>query len=111
MPGISAFNAASSRVGLPLVKGNEKFAVIPVTRDLAGIEEALEQFDTVVLMKVGSKIRKIVFLLKKLGLIRNAVLISRVGHKDEKRIYDLASLRNKKAGYLSVILVRKDFKK
>lgn len=111
VPGVSAFNAASSRLRFPLVQGQERMAVVPVRKDLKGLREILLDFDTVVLMKVGSKLDKVVPLLKELDLVKNAVLISRVGHKDEKIIYNLASLRNKESGYLSVILVRKGWEK
>lgn len=107
VPGISAFSAASSRLNFSLAQGYEKFAVVPVTKDLRGLRETLLEFDTVALMKVGSKLERIVSLLKELGLVKNAVLISRVGHKDEKIVRNLSALRDKKAGYLSVILVRK----
>lgn len=111
IPGISAFNAASSRAQFSLVKGYERLAVVPVTRDLRKLKETLLEFDTIVLMKVGSKLDTIIPLLKELGLIKKAVLISRVGHKDEKIIYNLTKLRDKEVGYLSVILVKKDWEK
>lgn len=111
VPGVSSFNAASSRAHFSLVEGYERLAVVPVTRDLRKLKETLVEFDTVVLMKVGSKLDKVIPLLKELGLIKKAVLISRVGHKDEKVIYNLDVLKDKKVGYLSVILVRKGQKK
>lgn len=107
IPGISAFNAASCRVQLPLAEGREKLAVVPVAGDLEGVRRALIEFDTIALMKVGAKLGKVTRLLKELGLIDKAILISRVGHKNEKVIRGLSGLRDKKAGYLSVILVRK----
>ncbi|MDO8488494.1 MAG: precorrin-2 C(20)-methyltransferase [Candidatus Omnitrophota bacterium] len=109
IPGISAFNAAACRLQFPLVEGGQKMAVVPVTGNLESVRRALVEFDTVVLMKVGAKLDKVVCLLKELELVKRAVLISRVGHKDEKIIRNLALLKDKKAGYLSVILVRKDY--
>lgn len=107
IPGISAFNAAASRAGFPLLEGKEKMAVLPVTETLDGIEDALETFDTVVLMKVGAKLQKVISLLKQKGLTQNAVLISRVGHQNEKIIRKIASIKDKELGYLSVILVKR----
>jgi len=89
------------------VEGNERLAIVPVSKDLKGLKETLEDFDTVVLMKIGLKLDIVVSLLKKLDLLKCAVLVSRVGHKDEKIIHDLTSLRDKKTGYLSVIIVKK----
>lgn len=107
IPGISAFNAAASRLNYTLVEGKERLAIVPATKDLACLRKALKEFDTVVLMKVGSKLAQVISILKELALIKNAVLISRLGHKDERIIYNLSSLRDKKAGYLSVIIVKR----
>jgi len=106
IPGISAFNAAASRAGFSLLEGKEKMAVLPVTETLDGIEEALKDFDTVVLMKVGAKLQKVIHLLKQKGLAKNAVLVSRAGHPNEKIIRNIARIKDKELGYLSVILVR-----
>jgi len=107
IPGISAFNAAAAASDFALVEGNERMAIVPVTESLENVREALEEFDTVVLMKVGAKLRKVALLLKEVGLAERAVLVSRVGHKGEKIISGLTSLRDKKMGYMSVIIVRK----
>lgn len=106
IPGISAFNAAASRAGFPLAEGDERLAILPVTKNLGGLREAFKKFDTVVLMKVGSKLDKVARLLKELKLIKKAVLVSHAGLKNEKIIHNLASLKDKKAGYLSIIIVR-----
>lgn len=108
IPGVSSFNAAASRTNLALLERNERLAIVPVTKDLNRLRETLQDYDTVVLMKVGSKLAMVVALLKELGLAKHAVLVSRLGHKDEKIIYDVTSLQDKKAGYMSVIIVKKD---
>lgn len=107
IPGITSFCAASCVSGIPLVKQNEKLAVLPVGRDMAVIEKVLKEFDTVVLMKVGSKLNEVVALLNEMHLIRNAVLVSHAGLKDQRIIHNLNSLKDKKAAYLSVIIVKK----
>lgn len=106
IPGVSAFNAAAARAEFSLLEGKEKMAVLPVGETLEGIEDALKDFDTVVLMKVGSKLQKVIRLLKQKGLAQNAVLISRLGHPNEKIIRNIASIKDKEMGYLSVILVK-----
>ncbi|MDP2912955.1 MAG: precorrin-2 C(20)-methyltransferase [Candidatus Omnitrophota bacterium] len=107
IPGISAFNAAAASGGLPLVKGDERMAILPVTKDLKGLRKALKEFDTVVLMKVGSKLGIIIRLLKEMKLIKNSVLVSHAGQAGEKIIRDISSLKDKKSGYLSVIIVKR----
>lgn len=110
VPGISAFNAASARLNFGLVEGYQRLAVIAVSKDLNKAREALKDFDTVVLMKVGAKLDQVITLLKELRLLNNSVLISRAGLPDEKIVRNLAFIKDKKIGYLSVILVRKDKK-
>lgn len=106
VPGISAINAAASCAGINLVKRNEKLAVLPVAENLQGIQDAFKNFDTVVLMKVGSKLDKVLHLLKKTKLIKNSVLVSRAGLSDQKIVKDLKKLKGGKLGYLSVIIVK-----
>ena len=107
IPGITAFNAAAARAQIPLVQGEERLAVLPVTKTLKGLREAFEAFDTVILMKVGSKLDRVISLLEEMGLLKTSILVSRLGHPEEKIIRDLSSWeRDKRAGYLSVIIVR-----
>ncbi len=107
IPGISAFNAAAARAQVPLVQADETLAVLPVRRDLRGLKEVLRTFDTVVLMKVGSKLDKVMALLGGLDLLKHSVLVSHLGQPGEKMIQDLSSLKNvEREGYLSVIIVK-----
>lgn len=107
IPGISAFNAAAARAQVPLVRGDEKLAIVPVTGDLRGLREAFEAFDTVILMKVGSKLDKVMALLRELDLLKHAVLVNRLGYPEERIVNSLSSLEKvEREGYLSVIIVK-----
>jgi precorrin-2/cobalt-factor-2 C20-methyltransferase len=107
IPGISAFNAAAARAQIPLVEGDERMAILPVRKDLKGLREAFQAFDTVILMKVGSKLDKVMALLTELDLLKHSVLVNRIGYSGEKIIHDLSSLKKiEKEGYLSVIIVK-----
>jgi precorrin-2/cobalt-factor-2 C20-methyltransferase len=82
-------------------------AILPVRKDLRGLREALKTFDTVVLMKVGSKLDQVMALLKELDLLKHSVLVSHLGQPGEKMIRDLSSLdKVQREGYLSVIIVK-----
>lgn len=106
IPGISAFNAAAASIGLPILKGYEKLAILPVTKNLKGLKEAFKEFDTVILMKIGEKLERVIRLLKRTNLIDSSVLISHAGQSNERIVRDLASVHNKGLGYLSVIIVK-----
>lgn len=106
VPGITAFNAAAASSSLPLVKGDEKLAILPVTDNLNKLRKTLREFDTVVLMKIGLKLDRVICLLRQMRLIKKAILVSHAGRANEKIIRDLSSLQDKKLGYLSVIIVK-----
>ena len=107
IPGISAFNAAAAKAQIPLVEGDERMAILPVRKDLKGLREAFQTFDTVILMKVGSKLDKVMALLTEMDLLKHSVLVSRIGQPGERMIRDLSSLNEvKKEGYLSVMIVK-----
>ncbi len=108
VPGVTSFNAAAASCGLPLLKGNQRLAILPVTMGLKDLRLMLKKFDTVVLMKIGSRLGKVIRLLKRAGLIKNSILVSHAGQAGEKIVRDLSSLKAERAGYLSVIIVKKD---
>jgi len=107
IPGVTSFNAAAASCGLPLLKGNERLAILPAAIGLKDLRPTLKKFDTVVLMKIGSRLGRVIRLLKKIGLIKNSILVSHVGQAGEKIIRDLSSLKDERAGYLSVIIVKR----
>ena len=67
----------------------------------------LNNFDTVVLMKVAKKMDEVLELLEEMKLIDNSLFASYVGFDNEFITRDLGSLKRSDKGYLSVIVVRK----
>jgi precorrin-2/cobalt-factor-2 C20-methyltransferase len=108
IPGISSINAASARVEVPLLKGDERLAVIPVSGNLDKLGKALEEFDTVILMKIGANLNKVIKFLEELNLLKNSILISRLGSPQEQIIEDLSTLKDDRLGYFSIIIVKKE---
>jgi precorrin-2/cobalt-factor-2 C20-methyltransferase len=107
VPGISSISAAASAAGTPLALADESVAILPATTGEEKILKTLEEFDTVVLLKVSRAFHRIYGMLLQLGLEKNAVFVRRVGSADEEVIHDLASLVGKKLDYLSLLIVKK----
>lgn len=107
IPGIPAFCAIGSKLGYPLVEGNDILSVIPATADPEKIKKVMAVTDNVVLMKVYKNFSSIVDTLVENEMIDNAVMLSRCGLPDEVRINDLVGEKNKKVNYLSTILARR----
>ena len=108
IPGVPAFAAIGSKLGYPIVEGNEILSIIPATADLESIRKAVTVSDNVVLMKVYKNFPEIADLLEENGMARQAVMVSRCGLPDERRIDDIEKHKNEPVNYLSTILTRKE---
>ena len=108
IPGVPAFAAIGSRVGYPIVEGDDVLAVIPATAPKEKIERALSTADNVVLMKVYKNADEVISLLEAHGLSQQAVLVSRAGLPEERIIRDISAHKGEPLNYLSTILTRRD---
>jgi precorrin-2/cobalt-factor-2 C20-methyltransferase len=90
-----------------MIEQDEKLAIIPVSNNISELRPVLNNFDTVVLMKVAKKLDEVIDLLEEMNLIDNSLFASYVGFNNENITRDLSSLKGSGKGYLSVIIVRK----
>lgn len=107
IPGITAFAACSSFINEPLTEGDEKLAIIPAAYGISAIQDALENYDNVVLMKVNSLYDEVAALLKQMDLLDKAVYISRCGYEDQYFTTDIEGLIGKEKHYMSIMIIRK----
>jgi precorrin-2/cobalt-factor-2 C20-methyltransferase len=108
VPGISSILASSAVSGVPLGLGGERIAILPATYENEELKRTLEEFDTVVLMKVSRVFDRVHAVLKELGRDKGAVFVRRVGSAEEEVHYDLEALLGQKLDYLSMLIVRKN---
>jgi precorrin-2/cobalt-factor-2 C20-methyltransferase len=107
VPGVSSIHAAAAAVGLNLVERDERLAVLPATYEGDNLAEVLDNFDTVVLLKVASAMDRVLHLLEERGLSRHAVYVSRCGWPEEQIVTDVLSLRGRRLDYFSLLIVRR----
>lgn len=106
VPGISSINAAAARAGLYLGLGNERIAILPANY-LDSLEETLEKFDTVVLMKVSKVFNTVRDLLIRMNRSAQATYVVRAGMDDERVYKDIGQVREEDLNYFSLMIVRK----
>ncbi len=106
IPGVSSINASAARANIPLGLGNDRIAVLPANY-MDNLKETLETFDTIVLMKVNKVFSEILSLLSEMGLVNNAVCVSRAGMEDEKIFKNIKEIEQEKLNYFSMVIVRK----
>ena len=107
IPGISSINAAASRALFPLATGSERIAILPATYEDKAIRKTLEEFDTVIFLKINTVFDKVLNILEELNLVEKCVYVSRCTTEDEKIISDISKLKGQKLDYLSLLIVRR----
>lgn len=107
IPGVTAFSAVAALTSFPVGEAKEPVTIIPAADDLGAAREAMERGGTVVLMKVGKRLQRIMDLLEEQGVLENAVFVSNAGMENQRVETDLSRLRGEsvETGYMSTILV------
>ena len=110
VPGITAFSAAAALTDFPIGEGKRPVTIVPTAEDLTAVKDALSLGGTVVLMKIGKRLREIIAVIEEAGLLDQAVFVSHATMACERVETDLRRLRTgePEAGYLSVILIHCD---
>ena len=106
IPGVSSFAAAAAATGLTLAEEDETFAVIPAAYGVPVIDRLLDEFDTLVLLKVKPLLDEVLALLARRDLLATSCFIEKVGAPDERVVLDVAGLAGEKVNYLSLLLVQ-----
>jgi precorrin-2/cobalt-factor-2 C20-methyltransferase len=110
VPGITAMQAAASAAGLSLVEGAEPLTVLPVTRSVTTVSEALARQGTVVAYKGGRRLAELRAAIEAAGALDRAVYAEHLGTPDE-RVLPLSEVDKEYgendggAPYLSTVVV------
>ncbi|MCK4843115.1 MAG: precorrin-2 C(20)-methyltransferase [Methylococcales bacterium] len=105
IPGVSSFNAAAALAQVPLADTDDTVAIIPAGYGIEMIESLLNDFDTLILLKVKPILDNIIELLRDKNLLNNSCFIEKAGSDEERIIHDLNSLYGEKVNYLSLIMI------
>lgn len=104
--GVSSFNAAAATLAMPLADTDETIAIIPASYGIVMIERLLNDFDTLVLLKVKPLLDDILDLLERRDLLQHAAFIEKVGAPEQRIEREVINLRGEKVNYLSLLLVK-----
>ena len=106
IPGVSSFAAAAATANISLAEEDDTLAIIPAAYGVSVIDHLLDEFDTLVLLKVKPLLDEVLDLLERRGLLATSCFIEKVGSPDERVVRDVAGLRGEKVNYLSLMLVQ-----
>lgn len=107
VPGITSVHGTAARLGMPLVDGKQRMAVLPATGDPGEMEQALRTHDTVIFLKVARWMDDMISLLKRLNRLADACVVSYVSTPQETIHRDVSTLQGKRLPYFSLLLVKK----
>jgi precorrin-2/cobalt-factor-2 C20-methyltransferase len=107
VPGVSSIAAVPSVTGIPLADGQERIAIIPANYGVEDLQSLLKDFDTVVLMKIGSEMPNIVKALEGEGLTDKAVYVSRATMADQRIVRDVSQIDKQYGDCFAMAVVSK----
>ncbi len=112
IPGISSFSNIASNQNFPLVLDKEPLIVLPCTIEEEKIDYALENYKSIVLMKVYKNFKSIVEKLEKNNLIDYSILVSNSSQNNEVVYNNLRELNlEERISYFSTILINKEIER
>jgi len=106
IPGVPSYNAAAARVQLALADVDDTVAIVPAGYGIEMVERLLNDFDTVILLKVKPILDDIIDLLERKDLLADSRFIEKAGAEEERVVADVASLRGELVNYLSLLLIK-----
>lgn len=105
VPGVTSVTASAAAVQVPLARTGGRVLILPATYRMDEIREALEKNETVVLMKVNRVLGDVLDLLREMGLMEKACLVSRCGTAEEEVYRELSTVNPDEVDYLSTLIV------
>ena len=107
IPGVTSFCASAAAAGISLAENRETLAVVPSAYECGNLDEILDEFDNIVLMKVSRSFGRIRDRLKAKGLDKKAVLVQRCGLPDEACFHDLDAVDEGAVSYFTTMIIKK----
>lgn len=108
VPGVTSYSAAAGQLVEPLVQGSERLAILPAVYSPEEIEEVLDRFEVVVLMKINKVFPRILEILEKKNLVHCAAFVSMVGLAEERVVRRVREVAPGSVPYMSLLVIRKN---
>ncbi|WP_372831123.1 precorrin-2 C(20)-methyltransferase [Pontibacterium sp.] len=105
VPGISSVHAASAALQAPLTMLKESFVVVSGRHSDEQIRTALQQHDSVVIMKAGQARPRILALLEETGRNNDARYLEYIGRENQRVESSISELANEVGPYFSLFVI------
>ncbi|EAR62319.1 precorrin-2 C(20)-methyltransferase [Neptuniibacter caesariensis] len=105
VPGITSVNAAAATLVHPLTMLKESFAVVNGRHSDEQILAALQQHDTLVIMKAGQARPRLLKLLEESGRSDDAQYLEYIGRDNQRIVNDVRELEVEAGPYFSLFVI------
>jgi len=106
VPGIQTMNAAAGMLGVPLVEGKERLALVPTPDTMDELDPLFPLFDTIVFYKVGERLDPLCKFITDKGCGDRAYFVQRAGLEGEVTAAGISAIPKEASGYLSTMIVK-----
>jgi precorrin-2/cobalt-factor-2 C20-methyltransferase len=103
--GVPSFILGAAQHQLPLAILNEKIAIIPRVKDSQELETTLNDYDTVVLIKIRSVLHEIIAFLQSTN--HTVMYCERLGTVQQYITTNTADFKNREIPYFSLLIIKK----
>jgi precorrin-2/cobalt-factor-2 C20-methyltransferase len=105
IPGISAFQIAASKFGIPLTTQEDRLCIMPAT-DIEAVQAALETSETVVLYKCAKQLQALASILSQKGLDKQCRVVCYAEQGDRETVFhDIHSAAASGNGYMATAII------
>ena len=110
IPGITSYQAAASRLLVPLCEGEESLLILSGALGGESLRRLAGTVDNIVMLKTYKNFEDITQSLEELGLLDKTVGISRCGLEGEEIIDDIRRFKDSHPPYFTLLIVKPDEK-
>lgn len=110
IPGITSYQAAASRMNVPLVEAEESLLLTSGAYGGANVRKLSDCAENVVLLKAYKNTNDIISALSESDMLENSRAIRKCGREGEEIIADITRLANEEPDYWTLILAKQNKK-
>lgn len=106
VPGVTSYQAAASRLMVPLVEGEESMLVLSGAQGGAALRKAAGKVDNIIMLKAYKNFENILATLEELNLVDRTIGISRCGLEGEEIIMDIRRYKDSHPPYFTLLFIK-----
>lgn len=109
IPGISSVSASAAAAGLPLALGSERVALLPAAHEAnpVTLRRLLADFDTVILLKAGRALRRLLPVLEAEGLLPHTTVVEQASWPTQRVFRDVRAAATERLSYWTLLVIRR----